>query len=301
MEDREGKVIAVKIAAHDRIRAMDICNALGCTIENTPDTDAIQPRLLGMKGQKVDFNDLDFGEGYIDIRLRSQRDKTQPLVRTNRVDLSAIPSEAQIVVPNEEGEDDVAGGDEFIQLDIGEGQDYQSLNLNHKLRKKIRRAVDRVQLQKELLVRSRTKFLLREMDIQIPPGLSTYGRPKHVRGQRILESGQLETDKKARIRQRVDLAAFNKTAKVLRRQAKQLAMEAGLKVFAEKTGRIPTTPKGPWNYGPGWREPKMEDPKNLVRPDDLRLSRQNAEQAAGEMDDIYSWADEDEDLDLDQS
>ena len=294
-------MIAVKIANHDRKRAMEICEGLGCTIANTPGTDQIAPRLLGMKGQHVDFNDLDFGEGYIDIRLKSQSHREKPTIKSNRVDLSAIPSQAHTVIAGEEAEDGVADGGDFIQLDIGEGREYQSLNLNHRLRKKIRRAVDRVQLQKELLVRSRVKFLLREMGVAVPPELSSYGRPRHIRGHRVLDSGILETDKKARIRQRVELAEFNRAAKVLRKQAKRHAVEAGLRAYAIATKKITSDPDAStWIYGVGWKEPQAEDPKNIVRPEDVKLLRQDAEQAAGEMDDIYSWADEDEDLDMDQ-
>jgi hypothetical protein len=55
---------------------------------------------------------------------------------------------------------------------------------------------------------------------------------------RVLEDGSLETEKQARVRKMLELAEYNKAAKVLRRQAKQVATEAGLRKHAELTGRI---------------------------------------------------------------
>lgn len=54
----------------------------------------------------------------------------------------------------------------------------------------------------------------------------------------ILENGGTEPAKQERVRARPELAEFNKASKVLGRQAKQCAMEAGLRKHAASTGRL---------------------------------------------------------------
>jgi len=54
-----------------------------------------------------------------------------------------------------------------------------------------------------------------------------------------MPDGTLETAKQERVRSKVELAEFNKMAKVLRRQAKEMAVEAGIRIYLELMGRIP--------------------------------------------------------------
>jgi hypothetical protein len=273
-EDREGKRIAVAIAEHDRQRALEICKAVGCTVENTPETDNIKPKLQGMKGQVIDFDDLEFGEGLIDIRLKSSESGYKPDFK--RANLSHAPKNEIRYLGGggeESGSEEDDDPEEFIQLDIGEHNHFQSLNLNHRLRRKIRRAIDSAQVRKEVLVRERArKICIEELGID-PPELSTPMRPIHKRGHRVLANGLLETDKQERIRQRVELVEYNRVMKILRKQAKAIAIEAGLRIHAELTGRIPKRSdeeRQKWAHPNGWREPPKEDPKNILRPEDVQ-------------------------------
>jgi hypothetical protein len=113
--------------------------------------------------------------------------------------------------------------------------------------------------------------------MDVPPELDTPAKPIHKRGQRVLENGTLETDKAERVRLRIELAEFNNAARVLRKQAKAIAIEAGLRVHAELTGLMP--PRKPQGedehkvegYGPGWHVPKEQRPEDIVRPEDVMI------------------------------
>lgn len=277
-EDREGKLLAVAIANHDRQIALQKCAELGYTIDNTQGTEDIKPKLQGMKGRNIDFNDLEFGEGLMDIRLKSQTDGSSTQT-SRRVDLSKISQVegAYLGVTESDSEEDAEEDtQDYIKLDIGEGQDFQALNLNHRLRRKIRRAIDAAQVQREILVRKRVIEVCEEKGIEPPTELSTRPRPLHDKGKRILENGLLESAKQERIRQRVELAEFNKAAKVLRQQAKERSLEAGLRVHAELTGRIPRRERASLDtdiaaFGPGWRPLDKPDPKDVLRPEDISL------------------------------
>ena len=247
VEDEEAKRIAVEINRFDRKAALDRCAELGFTLENTPGVLEIKPKALGMKGVDIDFEVLELGESLNDVR---------PKLGQKRVDLSAIPEQAgaQLIPTTQQAGQDPG---EYIKLDAGEGQDYEALNFNHKLRRKLRRAMENAEIRKEVLVRERVMDLCREKGIELPPEISTPAKPVHLKGHRVLENGTLETEKRERVRMRMELAEFNQAARVLRKQAKQIAMEAGLRVYAEMTGRIP--PRGSAgneeitvSYGPGW-------------------------------------------------
>ena len=129
-------------------------------------------------------------------------------------------------------------GDEFIKLDVGHGQDFQTLNFNHKLRRKLRRAIDNAESRKEMLVRERTIEYFKNRGDDVPPILLTSLKPLNVKGHRILDNGKLETAKQERVRARMELTEFNLQMKVLRRQAKDAAVYAGLKKHAVLTGKI---------------------------------------------------------------
>lgn len=234
----------------------------GCTLSNTPGIDGIAPKLLGMKGQVLDFNKLEFDESTNDIRPKMGMQAKSANKR--RVDLATVPStDVQLVVPTLDVEE--APGD-FIKLDVGEGQDFEALNLNHKIRRKVRRAYEAAEIQKELLVRKRVRDLCEEQGAKVPAALSTPAKAIHEKGQRLLDNGLLETSKGERVRQRVELAEFNKAARVLRKQAKQIALEAGLRVHAEMTSKISPSGNdgGESNanpYGQGWHLPRPPESK----------------------------------------
>ena len=222
------------------------CAEFGYTMANVPEINKIKPRALGMKGVEVDFNELDFTRSSNDPKSDSNK----------RVDLSKIASEARTknIANIDQTKEDVG---EFIKIDAVEGGDYEAARYNHKLRRKLRRAVEAAQIEKETIVREHTCASLKERGLTIPSLLTTAPKPIHLRGHRALENGSLETDKGERVRLRLELAEYNKAARVLRKQAKQIAMESGLRKYAEMTGKLPNKEKDDssilqQDYGPGW-------------------------------------------------
>ena len=233
-EQEEAKRIAVEINAAERKAAMECCAGLGFTLQNTPGVLDIKPKALGMKGVEVDFDSLEMGETPSDLKKKT---------KGKRIDLGVVPEEAKVhVLPiGDPGPSEDPG--EFIKLDVGDGQDFQTLDYNHKLRRKLRRAIENAEIQKEMLVRQRTLDYCIERSLEPSIELKAPPKPVNVRGQRILEDGTLETAKQERVRMRMELAEFNKAARVLRAQAKRTAIEAGLRVHAELTGKLPTASK----------------------------------------------------------
>ncbi|KAL8768122.1 MAG: hypothetical protein Q9209_005585 [Squamulea sp. 1 TL-2023] len=228
-EDEESKKVAVEVNEAERMAALRLCENLGFTIANTPGTEDIKPRALGMRGREVDFGAIKAGKRQGDVGP----------TRNKRVDLGAVAKTVdETYVPTDRVHTSTES-EPFIKLDIGEGQDHEAMNFNHKLRRKLRRAIDNAQIQKEMLVRQRTLDQLEAKGIAPPDELKTGGKAKNIPGMRILESGATETAKQERVRARVELAEFNNASKVLRRQAKQCAIEAGLRKHAALTGRLP--------------------------------------------------------------
>lgn len=234
MEDKESKHIAVKINEHERKQALEVCASLGFTVENTEGTSEIQPKALGMKGVHVDFDKIEKTEKYGDIQLKQPTTKAS----SKRVDLSEIASDQHAqYIGRTEGEN-AGTNDDFMQLDVGCDYEHQVLNFNHRTRRKLRRAIDNAEIQREILVRERAIEHLKSKGLDIPPQLYTRPKPLNVKGHRIMEDGGLETDKQERVRARVELTEFNNHMRVLRRQAKEAAIYAGLKKHAELTGKI---------------------------------------------------------------
>lgn len=230
MEDEESKKIAVDINIMERKEALDHCIGLGFTLANTPGVDEVKPRALGMKGVEVDFDAIEIGESRSDVK---------PKQSNKRVNLGDALEEAKAeYIPTGQGDaDDNGDVEEFIQLDVGEGQDFGTLNYNHKLRRKLRRAIDNAEIRKEMLMRQRAVDFYREKDVEVPQVLTTPYKPVNVKGQRILDNGRLETAKQERVRSRLELAEFNTQMRVLRKQAKDAAIYAGLRKHAELMGR----------------------------------------------------------------
>ena len=234
LEDEESKKIAVQVNTVERKAALDLCQALGFTIENTPGTDEIKPKALGMKGVDVDFDAIEKSDRQGDIRLKKPTANSS----SKRVDLSKAAKSGKVEYistgPNEAQDE----GNEFIEFEVGQGQEYQTLNFNHKVRRKLRRAIDNAEIKKEMLVRDQTIAHLKEKGEEVPPILLTQLKPLNVKGHRILDNGKVETAKQERVRARMELTEFNSNMKVLRRQAKEAAIYAGLKKHAELTGKI---------------------------------------------------------------
>ena len=209
---------------------MVFCQGLGFTIKNTPGVDQIKPKAMGMKGHEINFETILKGDGQSEIRVKD---------RSRRVDLSGIPEQSEAEYITSRSDIPLEDPEEFIQLDVGRGEDYEKLNYNHKVRRKLRRAIEHAETEKELLIRQRTLDSLQGQGLNAPESLKTKVKPVSVRGIRVLDNGRLETAKQERIRARIELADFNDRMRILRKQAKEAAIYAGLRKYAEATGMIP--------------------------------------------------------------
>jgi len=236
LEEEESKKIAVEVNTVERKAAMDLCASLGFTLENTEGVTEIEPKALGMRGRQVDFAAIEKGDRRSDIKLKTPVAKS---TNSKRVDLGSAPKDtlAEIIPSGRPGDEGEPG--EYIHFDLGEGEDFEKLDYNHKLRRKLRRALDNVEMKREELVRERAIAYYKEKDMVVPEILNTPYKACNIRGQRILENGSLETAKQERVKTRMALAEFNKQMRVLRGQAKEAAIRAGLRVHAELMGRIP--------------------------------------------------------------
>lgn len=232
IEDEESKKIAVDINILERKAALDCCEALGFTLANTSGIDEIKPRALGMRGVEVDFDAIEIGESRSDVKAKKA---------DSRVNLGDVPDHAKAVHIASSRRSEDGGPEDFIKLDVGDGQDFETLNYNHKLRRKLRRAIDNAEIRKEMLVRQRALDHCNEKNIDVPPELRTPYKPINAKGQRILENGTLETAKQERVHARMELAEFNAQMRILRKQAKEAAIYAGLQKYAELTGKIPSS------------------------------------------------------------
>lgn len=230
VEQEEVKRIAIEINTAERKAALERCAELGFTLTNTPGVDEIKPRAMGMKGVEVDFDNVQMGERPTEVNSKAN---------SKRVDLGVVAddSRTQLISTGERDGGEEAG--DFIELDVGDDQDFDAVGYNHRLRRKLRRAIEAAEIRKEMLVRQKALDHCLANSIEPPTELQTPYKPVNVRGQRVLEDGTLETAKQERVRSRMELAEFNKAARVLRKQAKQIATEAGLRKFAELTGAIP--------------------------------------------------------------
>ena len=275
IEEEEGRRIAAELSEAQRRRAMDCCASLGFTLDNTPGVAEIRPHALGMKGQEVDFDALEPGDTLNDIKWKPGREPTTQ--KRGRVDLSAAAKgEGSYLGPLQQRQDAGGDPDEFIQLDAdGQEHDGTGFVYNNRTRRKLRRALDMAVIKRELLVRERAQDYCKEQNLPIPTILSTIARPVHKKGQRVQENGALETAKQERGRARLELTEYNRNARVLRSQAKQNALEAGLHVYAERTGRIPKRERERLDdvsrYGEGWLVAEKPDPKDFLRPEDVKL------------------------------
>ena len=269
-EEEEDRKIAVIIATYNRERAMEKCVEYGCTVTNTAGVEDIKPKLSGMRGQTIDLDALNFGDTMDDAELKVLAGKD-----TRRVNLAAAQGTEGMYIDSQIYKERESSN-EFIKLDVGQGQDFEALNFNHKLRRKIRRALEAAQIRKELLVRERVKEICTERGFEPPSELSTAAKPIHERGQKVLENGQLETKKAERVRLRMELTEFNNAARVLRKQAKEIALEAGLRVYAEMTGKIPPRvqtgdPEPSKQYSSGWHIPPKANPEDFIRSQDVAI------------------------------
>ena len=232
IEDEESKKIAVDINILERKAALEYCAALGFTLTNTTSVDDIKPRPLGMKGIEVDFDAIEIGGSRGDVK---------PKKANSRVNLDHVPDHAKAEYISTGQQLEGGEPEDFIKLDVGEGRDFEKLNYNHKLRRKLRRAIDNAEIRKEMLVRQRALDYCDGKHIEVPQNLKTPYKPINVKGQRILENGTLETAKQERVRARMELAEFNTQMRILRRQAKEAAIYAGLHKHAELIGKIPSS------------------------------------------------------------
>lgn len=257
MEDEERKRLAVQVNKRERKDALECAARLGYTLENVEGVEEIKPRVAGrMKGMDIDWEKLEFvGDASSGLKFADGRTTVQKAVppaktkggRSNRVNLGAIASEArtQSVFGSGANRTHIGTGDgihsDFVKFGKHEmsGEAFENANLNHKLRRKLRRALETTQVKKEMLVREKAIEHCRAHDLPVPPELLTRERPINERGSRCMPNGTLETAKQERVRDRVELTEFNKMARVLRKQAKDMSIESGMRVYLELMGRIP--------------------------------------------------------------
>jgi hypothetical protein len=245
MEDEERKRLAVQVNVKNRKDALEAAALLGFTLDNVEGVDEIQPRTIGMKGLQVDFNKLEYdGDRPSGLKLLDEKPRQKP--RGNRVDLGAVPDESQLrsIYAQEHASGPNAsalGQQDFVGFGPGaaEGEEAQALSYNHKVRRKLRRAMEGAKIRQEMLVRSKAIEHCEKNGLEVPAVLKTPERPISIRGQRTLPSGLLETAKQERTRAKVELTEFNQQARVLRKQAKEMAVEAGIRIYLELMGRIP--------------------------------------------------------------
>jgi hypothetical protein len=226
---------------------MEVCTELGFTLDNVEGVADIKPKALGMKGQEVDFDILEIGNRPSELKIKDEKrakELKKGKAKGNRVDLGKVADESKTKVLTSDGATPAGLEGDFVSLDLSggamDGQQFEALNYNNKLRRKLHRAIEAAQIQKELLVRAKAKEHCESKGIEVPPELAAEYKPIRLAGRRILEDGTLETEKQERVRKRLELAEYNKAAKVLRQQAKTEAIEAGLRVFAELTGKKPS-------------------------------------------------------------
>ena len=119
IEDEESKKIAIDINILERKAALEYCAALGFTLTNTTGVDDIKPRALGMKGIEVDFDAIEIGGSRGDVK---------PKKANSKVNLDHVPDhkKAEYMSTGQRLE----GGEleDFIELDVGEGRDLETLN-----------------------------------------------------------------------------------------------------------------------------------------------------------------------------
>lgn len=243
LEDEERKKLATQATNKNRRDAMKVCEELGFTLHNVEGVTDIQPRALGMKGMEVDFSKLEFvGNTESGLRVATKEQKKVEQPKGNRVDLGAIAPESMtqtVYGPYNMSGNPASLDQNFVEFGDEGGQVHQQLNFNHRLRRKLRRAMEAAQVKKELLVREAAIKHCEESNIEVPPVLRAPVKPENIRGQRTMPDGTLETSKQERVRSRVELAEFNRNAKILRAQAKEKAIEAGIRIYLELMGRIP--------------------------------------------------------------
>ena len=229
----------------ERQRAMQVCAKLGFTLNNVEGVQDIKPKALGMRGKEIDFDVLEIGARPSELKVKDEKTAEklrEGVPKSNRVDLSRVADESRTKVLASNGGSPPTGMEgDFVSLDFGggaaDGQEFEALNYNHKLRRKLHRAIEAAQIQKEFLVRAKAKEHCEKNGIPVPPELTEEYKPIKLSGRRTLEDGSIETEKQERVRKRLELAEYNKAAKVLRQQAKAEAIEAGLRLFAQLTGK----------------------------------------------------------------
>ena len=232
MEDEESKRIAVKINSMERKVALDHCAQLGFTLANTSEVEHIKPQALKLEDVEVNFDTVDVGKNRGSITARQYQG-------TISLGNAAKETETKFII-NAQGYDQTDGvGENYIELAAGEGKVFATPEYNDMLQQKLRRAIEKAEIRKEELVRERALNFYSDEGLEIPPELKTTLKTINSKGQSILENGTLETSKQERLRAKSALAEFNSQMRLLRKQAKNAALYAGLRKHAELTGKIP--------------------------------------------------------------
>lgn len=246
IENQERRRLAVQVSLLQRKQALETAAELGFTLGNVPGVDDIKPQVHGMKGVTLDFSKIHYdGEkltGLTSVGNQPQQNR----FNKKRVNLGAAPAESHIesVFPSQRGSGANTaplGQQDFVSFDNAGGKEdaAQPPAFNHHTRRKILHAMENAQIEKELLVRAAATAHCEAKGIPVPAIFATSGQPVSIPGQRTMPNGELETDKQVRNRAKVDLTEFNVHAKVLRGQAKEMALEAGIRIYLELMGTIP--------------------------------------------------------------
>ena len=122
-----------------------------------------------MKDVEVDFDMLGVGQTSSGVQVKQNRN--------NRVNLGAVPLESEAKLHRVGGETPAESPGEFISLDVGEGQDFEAINYNHKTRRKLRRALEAAEIAKEMVVRKAALGHYQKNDIKPPEELKTLYKP----------------------------------------------------------------------------------------------------------------------------
>lgn len=293
------KRIHLEVDERERRLAMEFCKHHGFTIENTEGTSDIKPRVLGMKGKELDVDRLEEVLHAAEEKLRAQRADEAKYGKHNshRVDLSKVKDEADTIFVGA-GEGDAGGMDgDFVAFDFGDNDEPvadDDVNYNHKMRRKLNRAIIAAQIKKENLVRAKTLAYCKEKGLDIPEEFTASHRPCKLLNRRMLINGTIETAKQERVRRRVETAkynelarAFRKTCKASQREAEVKAQQAILEKY--KAERLEKgLPIDDLETNPPWAEHHSEKSKRVLREKKKQQAMKGGKKKGSDSDDSSS-------------
>lgn len=276
-ESEAVKKIHVEVDEWERRNAMAFCNSLGFTIENTEGAKDIKPRVLGMKGKELDIDNLESVLRAAEEKLAAEKADLEKYGdhRAGRVDLGKVQDESKATLILGSGEADQSGMDgDFISFDVDDNDEpvaEDDVNYNHKMRRKLNRAILGAQIKKENLVRARALAHCKANGIEVQTGFTAAHQPVKLDNHRMLIDGSMETAKQERIRKRVETAKYNELARAFRKIAKAAQKAAEEKAQQEileqhKADRLAKgLPIDGLEKNPPWAEHHSEKSRRVQR------------------------------------